>query len=95
VRISHEEKDQLLRLIAEGENLDIDDLEALYRWIDDSHEALAFHPLQKQRFDEYCRLSPNSNFARTYMGVWILRFALEEASLQNSDRPNHIEFCRE
>jgi hypothetical protein len=85
VTISDPEKEQILRLIAEGENLDLQDLEALYRWIDDAHEALGFHSVHKQRFDEYCRSSSDSNSARIYLGVWMLRLALEEASSESSD----------
>jgi hypothetical protein len=80
VRISEEKKEQLLRLVAEGEKLDPGDLEALYRWINDAYVALGFHPFHKQRFDEYCRTSSDSNSTRIYVGVWMLRLALQEAS---------------
>lgn len=90
MRISDQEKEQILRLIAEGENLNLHDLEALYRWIDDSHEALGFNPLHKQRFDDYCRSSCDSNSTRIYVGVWMLRLALEEASSEMSDHRDHF-----
>jgi hypothetical protein len=80
VRISDQKKEQILRLIAEGEHLDVQDLEAFYRWIDNSYEGLEFHPLYKQRFEEYCRSSRDSPCARIYVGVWMLRLALRDAS---------------
>jgi hypothetical protein len=80
VRLSDEEKDHILRLIDEGETLDVHDLEALYRWIDASYEALGFYPLHKQRFDQYCRSSADTYAARIYVGLWMLRLALDEAS---------------
>jgi hypothetical protein len=88
VKLSHQKKEQLLKLIIEGEALDDRDLEAMYRWINDSHEALGFNPLQKHRFDVYCRSSSDCNAARIYVGVWMLRLALEESSTGGSDRMN-------
>jgi hypothetical protein len=67
---------QILRLISEGQNLNPVNLEAFYRWINDSYEALGSDPLQQQRFHEYCRSSCDSNSIRVYLGLWILKLAL-------------------
>ena len=74
--ISEQTREQLLDLIARGENLNVKDLTAFYRWIEDSYEALKFHPVQRQRFEEYCRSSCDSDFMRIFVGVWMLRLAL-------------------
>jgi hypothetical protein len=84
VRISDQQKEEILRLIAEGEHLDLQDLVALYRWMDDSQEALEFYPLRKRQFEQYCRGSCDSNSTRVYVGMWILRLALQEALLERS-----------
>jgi len=86
VRISDQDKQKILSQISEGENLDLHDMEALYRWMADSHEALQFNPLHRKRFEEYCRSSCDSNSARVYVGIWILRLALAEASSVYTDR---------
>ncbi len=77
--ICEQVREQLLGLIAHGENLNVKDLDAFYRWMEDSYEALGFHPVQQQRFDEYCRSSCDSNFMRIFIGVWMLRLALDQA----------------
>jgi hypothetical protein len=79
VRISDANKAQIVNLIAEGESLNLGDLEAFYRWVDNAYEALRFDPLQANRFDEYCRSSSDFN-SRLFVGVWMLRLALEDAS---------------
>jgi hypothetical protein len=66
----------LSSLISEGENLNPIDLEAFYRWVHDSYEALGFDPLQQQRFEEYCRSSNDSISMRVYVGLWILKLTL-------------------
>ena len=85
MRISDAKKRQIMNLIAEGENLNVLDLEAFYRWVDDAYEALGFDPLQKERFDEYCRSSSDSHCARVFVGVWMLRLALEDASAHGKE----------
>jgi len=83
--ISYKKKEQLGRLADEGENLDPLDLEAFYRWMHTSYRALGFHPSQQQRFDTYCRSSGDSNAMRIYVGVWILRLSLADASAANGN----------
>lgn len=90
MRIFDQKKEQIAKLIAEGENLNLQDFEAIYRWIDESYEALEFHPLHKRRFDEYCRSSSDSRSARIYVGVWMLRMALEDSSLYSRDYQSHL-----
>lgn len=79
MRIPDRKAEQILRLIAEGRGLNPTDQEAFCRWVHDSYEALGFDPFRQRRFDEYCRSSSDSNSARIYVGVWMLRLALEEA----------------
>ena len=67
---------RILKLITDGENLNPLNLEAVYRWINDSYEALGFDPLQQQRFDEYSRSSFDSFSIRIDLGVRILKLAL-------------------
>jgi hypothetical protein len=74
-----------MNLIAEGENLNLLDLEAFYRWVGDASEALEFHPLQKERFDEYCRSSCDSHCARVFVGVWMLRLVVEDTSAHRKE----------
>jgi hypothetical protein len=76
MRISEQSKTKIQRLIDEGEGLDPFDLEAFYRWTQNSYEALSFHPLQQQRFDKYCRGSSDSKSMRIYVGLWMLKQAL-------------------
>lgn len=78
MKISDQNKMQILRLIAQGECLDIRNLEDFDRWVDHSYEELEFHPRHKQRFDEYCRSSSASSFTRICQGVQVLRAALEQ-----------------
>jgi hypothetical protein len=78
--MSNQQNEQILRLITEGEALNLGDPEAMHRWIDDSHEALGFKPLHKHRFDKFCRSSADGYAARIYVGVWMLRLALAESS---------------
>jgi hypothetical protein len=86
VGISDAHRAQITNLIAEGENLNVLDLEAFYRWVDDAYEALGFDPLQKERFDEYCRSSSDLFSARVLVGVWMLRLALEDASAHGKEQ---------
>jgi hypothetical protein len=90
VRIPDENTKLILRLIAEGENLDTDDLEAFYQWIHDSYEALEFNPVQKQRFDTYCRSSSDSTSMRVYIGVWILKLSIWEWSQDFIDQQERL-----
>ncbi|HTY25312.1 MAG TPA: hypothetical protein VMC85_19430 [Desulfomonilaceae bacterium] len=76
MEISDQKRKQILRLITEGENLNLQRLGAFYRWVNDSYEALEFDPFQQQRFDEYCRSSCESHFIRVYIGLWILKLTL-------------------
>jgi hypothetical protein len=76
MKISEQAKKQIQKLIDEGEGLDPFNLEAFYRWTQDSYEALGFHPLQQQRFDKYCRGSCDSKSMRLYVGLWTLKQAL-------------------
>jgi hypothetical protein len=74
-----------MNLIAQGEHLNLLDLAAFYRWVDDAYEALGFDQLQKGRFDEFCRTSCDSRCARVFAGVGILRLALEDASAHGKE----------
>jgi hypothetical protein len=91
--MSDRKKEQISRLITEGENLNLQDLETFYRWIDDSYEALEFCSVHRRRFDDYCRSSSDSHSARIYVGVWMLRLALEEASPRSKDHKNYLPSC--
>lgn len=84
MKVSDTNTAQIMNLIAEGENLNLLDLEAFYRWVGDAFEALGFDPLQKERFDEYCRSSSDSQCERVFM-VWMLRLALEDASAHGKE----------
>jgi hypothetical protein len=85
VKISDREKKHISKLITEGEKLNPLDLEDFYRWLHASYEALGFNPLQQQRFEDYCRSSCDSNSMRVYIGAWILKLALREASFFDKD----------
>jgi hypothetical protein len=85
VRISDAQEGQIMNLKAEGENLNLDDLEAFYRWVDNAYEVLEFDPLLQQRFDQFCRSSSRSNFTRVCFGVWALSLALEDPSSYSKD----------
>jgi hypothetical protein len=85
VRISDAKKGQIMNLIVEGENLNLDDLEAFYRWVDDAYEVLQFDPPLQQRFDQFCRSSSRSSFTRVCFGVWALSLALEDPSSYSKD----------
>ena len=78
--ISEQAISQLIRLIDEGEALNPFDLVAFYGWLEASYEALEFHPVQQRRFDEYCRSSHDSPSMRRFLGVWMLKLALDEVS---------------
>ena len=78
VKISRANRERIFKLIGEAETLDLLDLEAFYRWVNDSYEVLEFDPLHQQRFNEYCRSSCDSNLMRVFIGVWILKLALGE-----------------
>jgi hypothetical protein len=78
--ISEQDIAQVIRLIDEGERLNPFDLEAFYAWVEAAYEALKFHPVQKQRFDEYCRSSCDSPSMRRFVGLWMLKLALDEVS---------------
>lgn len=84
---SHEEKpvtvsgrrtEQILRMIAQGENLTYsEDLFMFYQWVHESYEALRFDPTRQQLFDDYCRSSDEPSYAiRASLGLWVLRLAL-------------------
>lgn len=89
--ISEQAKSQVIRLIDEGERLNPLDLEAFYNWLEASYEALEFHPVQQRRFDEYCRSSYDSPSMRRFVGVWMLKLALEEASPGSRGCQNLLE----
>lgn len=82
MRFQDEKTKAIWCLIAAGENLDPDDLEAFYRWLHDSYEALGFDPLQQHRFEDYCRSSNDSISMRVFVGVWILKLALGDFTSQ-------------
>jgi hypothetical protein len=88
--ISDQAKSQVIRLIDEGESLNPFDLESFYNWVEASHEVLEFHVVQQRRFDEYCRASYDSPSMRLFVGVWILKLALEEASPVGSSCLNSL-----
>jgi hypothetical protein len=99
VRQSDQEKETIKNLIADGRKLNPMDLACFYRWMDTAHAALRFDPHQQQRFEKYCRSSSDSNSVRLYIGIWILKLTVQEASsciehLQNSflssERPPHF-----
>jgi hypothetical protein len=90
VRIPDQNTNLVLRLIAEGENLDTDDLIAFYQWIHDALEALEFNPVQKQRFDAYCRSSSDSVSMRVFVGVWILKLSIWEWSQDLFDHQERL-----
>jgi len=77
MRISEQDETKIIRLIAEGESLNPHDLEAFYRWVQASYEALEFNPLRQEMFDEYCRSCWDSNSVRLYKGMWMLELALK------------------
>ncbi len=82
MKMSGQANAEIIGLIAEGECLDPNDLEGFYRWVQDSYEALESDPLQRKRFDEYCRSSCDSTSVRLYKGGWILKqslFATDDA----------------
>jgi len=76
MRISKQDKTQIIRLIAEGECLSIYDLEGFYGWMQASYEALELNPLQRKRFDECCRSSCDATSLRLCAGLWVLKEAL-------------------
>lgn len=78
MKISDPERQQIFKLITEGENLNPVELDLFYQWVQTSYEALGFHPGQQRRFDECCRSSCDSVFMRIYLGVWILRLSLSD-----------------
>jgi len=78
MRISDQKKEQISRLIAAGENLDPEDLDVFYQWINASYKTLAFHRTLQGWFDECCRSSCDSINMRAYVGVWILRMSLRD-----------------
>jgi hypothetical protein len=86
--ISEQTRMQIIRLIYEGESLDPHDLESFYGWMEASYESLGFHPMQQERFEEYCRSSYDSISMRLYVGVWMLKQSLFGAdSAANGDFP--------
>jgi len=85
MRIPDHKREQISRLVAQGENLDPLDMEVFYRWINSSYKALGFHPSRQRTFDEYCRSSSDSNPMRVYVGVWILKLSLGESSSYSGD----------
>ena len=74
---SEQVKTRLIGLITEGESLNPHDLEAFYRWMEASYEALEFNSLRQEMFDEYCRSCCDSSSMRLYKGVWMLELALK------------------
>jgi len=80
--ISERAYTEIMQLIQEGKSLDPFDSVAFHRWMDSSHEALEFDPVQQERFHEYCRSSYGYASMRLYIGVWLLKqslFVAEEA----------------
>jgi hypothetical protein len=85
LKICDRKAEEISRLIAQGENLDLRELEIFYQWIENSYEALEFDPLLQQRFDEFCRSSSGSIFTRACLGVWMLSLAIEDPSSYSKD----------
>jgi hypothetical protein len=85
LRICDRKEEEISRLIAEGENLDLRELEIFGQWTENSYEALEFDPVLQQGFDEYCRSSSRSIFTRACLGVWMLRLAIEDPSSYRTD----------
>ena len=83
MRISEQDKTQIIRLIAEGECLSIHDLEGFYSWMQASYEALELNPLQRKKFDECCRSSCDSTSLRLCAGLWVLKEALNGYASDN------------
>lgn len=79
MELPNEHRAKIAALIADGETLDPLDLETFYQWTRASYEALEFYPLQQQRFEKYCSSSFDFRM-RIYVGTWILRLALRDAS---------------
>jgi len=75
MKISEQDKSRTIRLIGEEECLEPYDLEAFYRWMEASCEALKFDPVQQERFVRYCGSSCDSTSARLHMGLWMLKQA--------------------
>lgn len=75
-----EKKQELHKLIREGETLDIGDLQQFYRWVHNSYDALRFHPTRQLGFDQCCRSSIDSFSMRVYIGLWMLKLTLDEMS---------------
>ncbi|AFM26186.1 hypothetical protein [Desulfomonile tiedjei] len=90
MRISNQNTSIVLELVAKGENLDPNDLQAFYQWIDDSYNALEFDQVQKRRFAAYCRSSLDSPSMRIYVGVWILKLSIWEASQELIDHQERL-----
>ncbi len=78
--MSDRKEERILRLIAQGESLDLRELELFHQWIEECYEALGFDALQKKRFDACCCSSSGSSFTKVCLGVWLLGLALEDAS---------------
>jgi hypothetical protein len=76
MKMSEQANAEIIGLIDEGEYLDSYDLEAFYRWVQASYEALELDPLHQEMFDEYCRSSRDCTFVRLHKGVWILKQSL-------------------
>jgi hypothetical protein len=77
MKISEQERRQILRLIDEGDSFAHYNVGAFYRWSQASYEALQFDRVQQQRFDEYCRSSCGlTSSLRLNFGVRILRQVL-------------------
>jgi hypothetical protein len=85
LRILDRKEEEISRLIVEGENLDLRELEIFGQWTENSYEVLEFDPLLQQRFDEFCRSSSRSIFTRACFGVWMLSLALEDPSSYSKD----------
>ena len=80
MRISEQDKTQILRLIDEGDSLDLFDVGAFYRWSQASYDALQFDRVQQQRFDEYCCSSCGFRCStRLNLGVRMLKQVLCKA----------------
>ncbi len=82
VAITSQKREQILGLIAEGEELiQAANLSTFYKWIQESYETLEFHPTQQRQFDECCRSFNEYDFiVRALRGLWTLRAVLKELS---------------
>jgi hypothetical protein len=77
VGISEQAKAKIIRLLAEGDCLNTNDLEGFYRWVHASYKSLGFDTVQGDRFAQYFGSSCDSISMRLCKGLWMLKQALD------------------